>query len=135
MMDKTKKMNPEIKTEWVKRLRDGREQGRMYLEVEGKGQCCLGVLCEIAEEQGIVTKHNNGDTSIIEYLDRDNYSSVKALPPGVAKWAGVSNFKKMAVNPAIAERVVGMSTVSTLAGANDAGLSFPEIADIIEKEF
>lgn len=100
------KMNPEIKALWLERLESGKEkQGhgslkRVYPTKNGKVRkvrhCCLGVLCEIAKEQGLISEEE------VELLDRDIYeqedgvnvrfgeeASEAYLPDAVADWAGI----------------------------------------------
>jgi hypothetical protein len=49
-----------IKDEWVRRLRSGNyPQGRR--ELNGRsGYCCLGVLCEVAADQGAAERYSRG---------------------------------------------------------------------------
>ena len=124
-------MNPEIKAEWVKRLRDGREQTKHMLIRSDKkgnvlGQCCLGVLCEMAEDAG----------AVISLLDRNDityYGAEKVhgvLPIEVVKWAQIHNAIR---NPLV--RFTNKSNAvldRTLSQLNDDGYTFNEIADIIE---
>lgn len=121
-------MNEEIKAEWVKRLRDGRRQGKGYLEVQhsdgSKSQCCLGVLCEIAKEQGVVEKAIVVDSleDGPSYVKYDYHAGI--LPPHVADWAGLS---RTDLSVSMAE---GQQSLTTL---NDNGASFEDIADLIEE--
>ena len=47
-------MNPEVKQLWLDALRSGKyEQGKLMLRPTDNSYCCLGVLCEIAQESGI----------------------------------------------------------------------------------
>lgn len=121
-------MNKEIKAEWVKRLRDGRKQGKRYLEVQhsdgSKSQCCLGVLCEIAKEQGVVKKAIvvDGFEDGPNYVEYDYHAGI--LPAHVAAWAGLS-----ASDPAV-WMAQGKQNLTLL---NDNGTSFEDIADLIEE--
>lgn len=116
------KMNPEVKAKWLERLRDGRRQVAGLLQTKN-GQCCLGVLCEIAAEEGVVE------------VKKDDYAyrygeSIRALPPEVSEWAGLKG-----VNPSVEYRRTDEGFgFASLAKANDSGLSFNEIAKIIEEE-
>lgn len=83
-------LKPEIKAEWLKRLRSGEyPQGRT--ELNGRnGLCCLGVLCEIAAEQGIVRKESAAPGRPIAYItvaDEDAPASEVWTPEAVARWA------------------------------------------------
>jgi hypothetical protein len=124
-------MNDDIKAEWVKRLRDGRPQIKGALDTK-EGQCCLGVLSEIAAEAGIVEKVTlDGDE-----LAYDGNS--KSLTVGVQKWAGLKGDDGAnalgTIKPRMVQKETGKTYVTCLAEANDAGLTFNEIADIVEAE-
>jgi hypothetical protein len=96
-------MNPEIKAKWLERLNDPSiKQGRMTLKsttVAGEDIfCCLGVLCEIAVEEGIIEpptpRHGIGDSvSMWCYGDGDDVLTMGAgIPPTkVMNWAGLDN--------------------------------------------
>lgn len=111
-------MNQEIKTKWIAALKSGEyKQGTGYLKKDGK-YCCLGVLCDLhAKETG------NSFTPSEEYLKQ-----IRILPIEVKNWAGlINNYGRFESNDL---------PYDTLWQLNDmAGFSFPEIADIIEKEF
>lgn len=77
-------MNKEIATRWTAALRSGQyEQGRGLLSASGKF-CCLGVLCEIAVDDGIITKEEGDD-----YVDYGPEGDGLVLPSIVMKWAGM----------------------------------------------
>jgi hypothetical protein len=120
-------MKKEIKAEWIKRLKDGRPQISEYLH-DTNGQCCLGVLSEMAYEAGAVTREEDGGM----FIYADNGS---CAPKSVLEWAGLPTANVISdiveIYPVtISETVI----VRTLAEANDAGLTFSEIAEIIERE-
>lgn len=125
------KMNPEIKAEWIARLRDPeRKQASNYLEVEGEGQCCLGVLCEIATENGIISRET---LQGVVFYDEE----FKSLSQKVIEWAGLEHPEYTNNNPSIKSRTIAKTgvRVGSLAEANDNGATFLEIADIIDEEF
>lgn len=109
-------MNPEIKTKWVAALRSGEfEQGRSQLR-KGNTFCCLGVLCELY-------RRTTGDG---EWLTGGYFLGVSdVLSPIVRDWAGLAEN-----NPVLARDTCPTS----LAERNDAGITFSEIADIIDSE-
>ena len=131
-------MKQDVKSEWVKRLRDGRPQtvGALLREKDdvmvAAGQCCLGVLCEIAKEEGVVEVYRHLDGSFLGYGKPGmNYNDIShghgyitngTLPDEVKDWAGLPS-----TNPRAGHR-------GRLAGLNDHGKTFYEIADIIENE-
>jgi hypothetical protein len=155
-------MHANIRDELVKRLRSGDyQQGKEKLAIkddDGEHYCCLGVLCQMAVEAG-VTKRTDLDESYWEEVDGDDVE-VQAvapkyggtydvtLPPEVALWAGIidegtaASMQEPGVEATFSdneglgrfgERVPGKPTVNTLAGLNDDGVPFTEIADFIEQ--
>lgn len=106
-------MNKDVKTSWLYALRSGKyTQARSALKKsigheDDVGYCCLGVLCDISQK-GKWKKDRQGT-----YYWYDDISGV--LPKSVKEWSGV-----------ILERE------RDLAGMNDGGSSFEEIADWVE---
>ena len=113
-------MNTEIKNEWVRRLRSG-------LYIQGKGRlkragryCCLGVLCGIAIDHGIIPP--GGTAGDLTTYGAGNDTSM--LPGEVVAWAELS---QLGVLPT---RTHGELC---LADLNDVGFSFKQISDVIEE--
>ena len=116
-------MNKEVKALWLDALRSGKyEQGLGTLcDVNDDGDrkfCCLGVLCDVAIEQGLpIEVQVNSHTTI--YDDSSGY-----LPDSVREWAGLASY-----NPLV--KVNGEERA--VAQVNDTGdFDFPAIADLIE---
>lgn len=112
-------MNQEIKTKWLAALRSGKfTQGTGYLakrhfDSPHYSHCCMGVLCEILE---LPTTCNGG--KVKGYCD----GSTEWLPDEAVRLAELPSG-----NP--------VTSKGQLTKLNDVdGLSFDEIADIIEKE-
>lgn len=117
-------MNKKIKQKWVKALLSGE-----YVQTKGKLKtsennfCCLGVLCDLAQKEGIgawvkVLNHE-------EFLVGED-SSMDTLPSKVMEWAGIESkwgFYKSAHN------------FTTLAHENDTGKTFKQIASDIKECF
>lgn len=109
-------MNAEVKERWVTALRSGEfKQGRVYLRASNDQTgaeefCCLGVLCliEDPESWSEEPRHEGG------WLHRGE----EELPD----------------EDLMEEMGLSRSEVSYLAEMNDAGDSFEEIADYIERE-
>lgn len=111
-------MNPEVRELWTTALRSGKyKQGESFLK-DGDSFCCLGVLCDIAAQEGIVksVKEIEGLT----YYDEDN----AVLPESVMRWSGITS------RPAEYREDGHALTID-----NDEGKSFADIADIIEEKF
>lgn len=106
-------MNPEVKILWLEALRSGRyKQTRRQLR-DAEGFCCLGVLCDIS---GFGKWDQNG------YYRRGLSGRHLDLPSFVAEWANLPS------HPCASDG-------TPLADLNDnAGLTFPQIADIIERD-
>ena len=73
---------------WVKALRSRKyEQGVAGLNSDDKRYCCLGVLCEVAMQNGLsLTKDDDTDSEWVEY-DGD----AEQLPQSVADWVGLDS--------------------------------------------
>lgn len=153
------KMNPEIKAEWVAKLRDpSTQQTKGVLnrivedvvyryspdsrEVLPVGMCCLGVLCEIAVEQGVIEHFHSDDEEpgVIGYATAERGSDrilreTGVLPREVAIWAGVNHNPSVPLpeDAPLPEDVKAERDQATLAYLNDQGTPFPVLADLIEK--
>ena len=108
-------MNPEIRARWTAALRSGDyQQGREQLHYGGTW-CCLGVLCDLAEKDGVITSTDSGQ-------GWRSYGGCHDYPPdAVVNWAGLPGYNPRAETPG-----------PTLVALNDSGASFLEIADAID---
>lgn len=142
-------MNARVKQLWLGALRSGKyKQARKALragpsildstgEENNESFCCLGVLCDLAVQDGVLPVPRKDGTGTWIYggdfwdegEDRyDDDGSWAALPRRVQDWAGISGS-----DPVIwAERDTYRN--NSLAEINDAGASFDLIADLIEEE-
>lgn len=116
------KMNKKVKKMWVDRLKElpPERQGKTYLyRTDTDQMCCLGVLCEIAVEQGVIAPGKpDFRRYCLEYGPSNNFG---LLPIGVINWAGLD-----CVDPQI-----GKYTATHL---NDTkGKSFVQIANLINR--
>jgi hypothetical protein len=131
-------MKKEIAERWVAALRSGeyKQTKNILGRVDGdeKYYCCLGVLCELAVEDGIIPPASIGhdecqDTDDLLVFDGND----KEPGRDVIEWAGMRS-------RAGVYRQDGSTTISgdtdrgCLASDNDSGKSFAEIANIIERE-
>ena len=139
-------MKNKIMKRWVKALRSGKfKQGRNTLKQltrdGGAKHCCLGVLCELYNQDRkknhkkmIDTKINNWDTNfkygVIEF---DGYSGL--LPKEVKEWAGLTHCTGEFLEYADCSFPVTKAKYYSLADMNDKGVTFKTIADTIEKQW
>lgn len=114
-------MKKKIADQWVKALRSGK-----FKQTTGKleridGNCCLGVLCNIAMVEGICD-YDNQFNGMIQF---DNNPDL--LPNSVQEWAGMKEDDGT---------IVYKGKSRSLAYLNDSlNLSFKEIANVIEKNW
>ena len=124
----TLEMNPEIRARWTAALRSGDyQQGREALREEtddGEKLCCLGVLCVLAEQDGVITPTRSPDEDngpLWAYDGRPDY-----LPESVKDWAGLTDCNPLVRTGDSIER-------TPLAWLNDdRSWSFARIADAID---
>lgn len=133
------KLRPEIKEEWLRRLRSGDyPQGRAALNARGK-YCCLGVLCEMAVEAGVIISQDN--ETQMSYGLGENFTDVWT-PSEVTLWALTPDSVQGLSDRDVSDYRWGTSVHQSLAflndtlNENDEHLhSFLDIADQIEKDY
>ena len=128
MNKEVKKMKTEVKIKWLTALRSGEyKQGKGQLCNDGRF-CCLGVLTDIAVKEGI------GEWSSPEGIYWSGYRwTGTELPIRVAEWAGgLYPDPTVSLDPKGAKGTFGGRT--TLSALNDKGVSFSNIADLIEAQ-
>lgn len=114
-------MNQKIKRQWVEALRSGEyKQGEMMLhDRDADTYCCLGVLCALAAKDGVAFAWQTGN-----YLE--------LLPEAVQVWAGMEPGEEVTEEGDV--YVTMRDDYSTLSELNDNGVSFDDIATVIENE-
>lgn len=115
----SQKMNPEVKAKWTAALRSGDyQQGRGGLLKDGK-YCCLGVLCDIAVQEGVLAEPTVAGEDGWFFFD-----GAGSLPPlSVSEWAGLPSPSPM----------IGTAVPDRASEWNDSyAASFTEIADMID---
>lgn len=112
-------MNPQVKELWTAALRSGRFNQGFYQLAADDSYCCLGVLCEIAVQEGVI------DTAT-ELNGEKRYGSQKTyLPQQVVDWADLESR-----SPQV-EVSEGSRSLSSL---NDSRFyDFNKIANLIER--
>jgi hypothetical protein len=118
------KMNSDVKALWVAALRSGKYTQEVgYLHPSG-GYCCLGVLCEVALDNGVYLDVRVAEVSGRRCTIYDTQSS--DLPSTVCDWAGFWGGSPT---------VVLDSGETALAVCNDKlRLDFNQIANLIETQ-
>lgn len=120
-------MNDNAKN-WVKALRSGEyTQGRSVLtRVHSDGSeahCCLGVACVLAVEAGVISASaKRAERNLVCYGD-DFKTAV--LPEAVRSWLGLTLNDSTFIRDGREDQLTAL---------NDAGVSFEDIAKIIESE-
>jgi hypothetical protein len=136
-------MNSDIKVRWIAALRSGKYKqafGTLHKfdedRPEDEGFCCLGVLCEIAVQDGVVKPYRGRDSDkFMGYVPSDfdedhGFADYDLLPSDVKDWADISSSDGGYGHQEDDEHR------DSLTKRNDEDrLSFLEIADIIEKNF
>lgn len=119
------RMDPSIKRRWVSALRFGSyHQGRNFLR-QGNHYCCLGVLCDLHAQSYSQDWMLDGQRTTRQIFQYDGFDSV--LPEQVVEWAGLD-----AQDPIVAHD----EDLASITRLNDVkGLSFEQIADLIEEQF
>lgn len=104
-------MKPEIKAQWLAALRSGDyQQGTSLLHYEDRF-CCLGVLCDLYAKDTGNAWDSEAFGSVCNMYGQDG-----TLPLQVQEWAGLEYSNPM-----------------DLAGRNDSGATFEELAELIEE--
>jgi len=138
-------MKPEIKAEWLKRLRSGNipQTPSVLHRIDNGAMCCLGVLSEVAYDAGIVDR-TEGRTSIedddavpvyvyVGNVDEDRFDkSDFGLTQTVCHWADFIDDVGSTTSLGLLPFSGREDTKIYLADLNDGGMSFDQIADIIE---
>ena len=125
--------NQEVMREWVDRLRSGQyKQGTGRLRVEDH-YCCLGVLCEIAAERGIIgSPAPFGSTPLVTIKNGDFHSEDRT----VYRYDGQAHMPSRQVYEWAGIPAVGLTlTAKSLADLNDFAVPFAQIADTIEQHW
>lgn len=142
-------MNAEIKARWIAKLGEA-TQGRGELRPEPDKRCCLGVLDDVAAEDGVGAWDGDGDGCLIfrEAADDDHGLSRWSgdmLTPGVMSWAGLDDDAGTTltldqIRTFVADHLMadidgkyGEFGSVSLAELNDIGVDFATIAKLIDR--
>jgi len=115
-------MKKTVMKKWVKALRSGEySQGEGQLVDSRDNFCCLGVLCNLAPTKiGTWLEHPYGGWA---FGTKEAFFD-SHLPKSVMKWSGMNSD-----HGRLPCRLI------SLMNHNDRGMSFSEIADLIEKNW
>lgn len=119
--EETNMMRPKIKAQWLDALRSGHFKKttstlKKYHKTTEPGYCCLGVLCEISQEEHPEAARLLAKRQSSVYGHNDKSSQAAMLDEGMRAYAGITSDEQR-----------------KLATRNDNGESFLRIADYIEK--
>jgi hypothetical protein len=145
-------MDPNVRSRWVAALRSGDyAQGRELLHrrsADGELFCCLGVLCDLAYRDGVVTRRLEPDQDCYRYGAECRTGpgcscgggSAVLLPDEVVRWAGLGDVPvESEGNPLVggdALTVLNDGEAAILADDDGEELrprDFAAIADLIER--
>lgn len=114
---------------WIAALRSG-----AYAQTKGRlrnadGFCCLGVACDLLmPEAWAPGETEDGQVKWWYHAPSPEATSYISLPEPVREMLGLAGSVGNAAKPLVDDS----SVIFSLIGANDAGLSFFEIAQILE---
>ena len=124
----------EIKAEWIRRLRSGQYKQCKWLLCRDDGlHCVLGVLAELAAEQGVVEKDavhggktvHGGKDEGCDWGDLTYFANdMGLLPDEVREWAGLIKASGWCCH--------GGKQTSLILLNDEEGKTFAQLADIIE---
>ena len=130
-------MNKEAVDIWIKALRSGMfPQTERYL-VTTEGYCCLGVACNLYNniEGGLdvtfheAEVHDVDDPTDISAAHWEYNGETSILPETVREWLGLKSYSGELI---IYNNDGSQDDITSLASLNDRGLTFDQIADVIE---
>lgn len=124
-------MKPEIHAAWIADLRSGQHEQTEGALCDGTGFCCLGRLTELYIAANPGKMQFRHDLYSWTRLDGGTATERNKTPMPVAAWADLQSVLGDIDNDDIPSSSDD-DAVGSLADLNDAGLSFPDIADVIE---
>lgn len=128
-------MKKEIADKWVAALRSGeyKQTTKMLCKIEDgvKSYCCLGVLTDMGINSGVeipTVIECKPNYKMVMYKSTNQHWTYGVLPDQISDWAG------MRTNSGSGSYKLSNNYFS-LWQINDAGYSFQQIADVIEKNW
>lgn len=128
-------MRKEIRDKWLQALRSGSySQTKDTLHAAEGGLCCLGVLCDLAVIAKVIPsakaieRERHYDHGGVSHGGWEYDEQMDILPTSVQAWAGISD----SAGSYPTQDGEGSECLATM---NDSGMSFKEIADVIESDW
>lgn len=133
-------MKAEIRTEWTRRLRSGDIPQCEGALARGESRCCLGVLMDMAVEDGVAEKIDDDPARDPLYQDLTSGGDIRdasrsVLTQAVKEWAGLKDDTGSVMLRAVDTQRLNFETHTALTVLNDAGVTFVDIADVIDTYF
>lgn len=125
-------MNPEVKELWIAALESGEFSQTQNRLRDDDGYCCLGVLCELAVQRGVIepAKKLHEDSDTFCYDDAE-----VVLPTSVMEWAGLqSDSGSLSTGISIWDHY-SFKAVSLAQLNDEANYDFKQIAQVIREQF
>jgi hypothetical protein len=124
-------MDPKIKWSWIEDLRSGEfRQAKARLHRVDGSMCCLGVLTAFAYAKGVVKNKTHDDSKV--FYDGMSVS----LPESVCEWAGMTYIDQLGERRTSGFGLLPFRSLDGrhvhLDDLNDDGMTFDQIADLIE---
>lgn len=126
-------LRPEVKKKWTDALRSGTyTQGEGQLRDQDDNFCCLGVLCQIAAQEGVIppakvmegwTDYTYGNPTAID-------QRTGVLPPSVQEWAFEDYDDSLKAQANYEDPIMGDHHASNWNDDYDA--DFQKIANLVE---
>ncbi len=146
-------MNPELKAQWLAALRSGDYKQGSHQLVRNDRYCCLGVACDLAVKAGVTSEWAGEDYPYFGDLEEweadpigamdDDRASWAELPYNVRSWLGLPEGDPLVELPEDHFMIAKLKNAGALYGdnrkvkvsqLNDNGVTFAEIADLIEEQ-
>lgn len=129
-MDSSLKLKPEIKELWCTALESKEYPQAIDGLKSDAGFCCLGVLGDLAVKAGVAEW-------VGEILRSGGTLSAGYFPNALLNWACSEVPENLILDEGTPFPIPGRigEQPTSLAGLNDYGMAFPEIAGVIRKHF
>lgn len=119
-------MKETVKKLWVEKLRDPETKQAFGRLRDGDCFCVLGVLCELAVENGIAKREDYSEEGHGWVYEDKTGMSANLPTDAIVDWAGL-DFQRMQLNYE--------GSINAITYLNDVEqLSFPHFADLIEQQ-